>query len=391
MRVALIDPISTGHHVPYARGIAKGLRNAGHEPYAVGSAAWCASLSDLAQVVPLDWAPRGSASYFERQADSRHFYRLAFFACESNGINIAHLLYVDGALSALVRVGIPIGMKVISTLHWYPFLGLSVRQPKQALKALQVVAASWLLDRAGGNLVVHSIAAKKRLSRVGVSRVHAIDYPSAVSCFDVDEIGRETQRKRLGLSPDERLLLCFGGTRHDKGVDIAISSLAGTDRRTRLLVAGVEQDFDRRLLLELAEAHRVENQLLLQLEHVPEGDVVSLFSAADAVLLPYRPVFKGQSGPLAIAGSMGIPVIAADVPVLAETVTRFGLGRLFPAGDGVALNKLLREELPRIAEPEHRRFAAACDSANFEAGIVRIYEGVCAPARGPELSRELSE
>lgn len=98
-----------------------------------------------------------------------------------------------------------------------------------------------------------------------------------------------------------------------------------------------------------------------------------MFCAADAALLPYRPFFSGQSGPLVIAGSLGIPVIAANVPVLAETVTRFRLGRTFRAGSVGALAQALKAPLPAVDPNCHARFAAAHDPGRFGASYAAIY------------------
>ena len=173
--------------------------------------------------------------------------------------------------------------------------------------------------------------------------------------------------------------MCFGGTRHDKGVDLAIAALAGTAPDIQLLVAGLEQDFDRHALLALARQHGVSERLVLHLGHVPAADVAPIFAAADALLLPYRPVFTGQSGPLTIAGALGVPVIAADVPVLAETVVGHGLGGTFKAGSVRALQAVLRSEWPRADAAAQRRFAAACDPQRFAACNVEIYEQMRTP------------
>lgn len=392
MKVALIDFAPAGHHAPYAREIARGLEQAGHNTCAVGAAEWCESLSDCAESVPIEWTYRPSANYFERQAQRRDFFRLALRACRGAGVDVAHLLYVDGSFGSLVRTGFPRArdIAVVATLHWYPFLGLSLRQPKQALKGLLTVAGLWWLDQSAATLTVHSIAAQKWLRRVGIRRVHALDYPSDVTRNAADDQARQRYRAGLGVLNDSSLLLCFGGTRYDKGVDLAIEALAAASPKTQLLVAGAEQDFDRRALLALASKHRVESKLLLRLGRVPDNEVAELFGAADAVLLPYRPIFKGQSGPLTIAGSLGVPVIAADVPVLAETVTRFGLGRLFRAGDVNALSAALCEEWPRIDAAKLDCFADACNPGRFAMCNVAIYEHLHLPRRRPDGPQELA-
>lgn len=48
-------------------------------------------------------------------------------------------------------------------------------------------------------------------------------------------------RKSIGLESKSILQLCFGGTRYDKGADIAVNALGHLDDKYHLLVAGKEE------------------------------------------------------------------------------------------------------------------------------------------------------
>jgi glycosyltransferase involved in cell wall biosynthesis len=374
MKVALIDTDPSGHHAPYARDIVRGIQRAGHFAVAAGPAAWCTALDDLAGSLLVDWQPTAGMGRSRRLRAQRSFFERALRICVDAHVDVAHFLYLDGAIESLLFASIPTGIHVVATLHWYPFLGLTTRDPRQTAKAFLCLAALWGLVRRDVSVVVHSHNAQATLRRIGVHRVHAVDYPNATGAAGIDQDQRRRGRERLGVADDIRLLLCFGGTRFDKGVDLAIAALAGTDARIRLLVAGLEQDFHRGELLALARHHGVENRLLLSMGHVPECEVVPLFAAADALLLPYRPAFTGQSGPLTIAGALGVPIIASNVPVLAETLHNYALGSTFVAGDSSDLRRRLNAEWPRIDPFARRRFVAACDPQRFAARNVAIYE-----------------
>ena len=86
-----------------------------------------------------------------------------------------------------------------------------------------------------------------------------------------------------------------------------------------------------------------------------------------------RPMFTGQSGPLVMAAALGRPVIAADVPVLAETLTRFGLGRLFRAGDARDLARALRAAPPELSPTASRSMAEAADPRRFASAMLDVY------------------
>ena len=59
----------------------------------------------------------------------------------------------------------------------------------------------------------------------------------------------------------------------------------------------------------------------------------ALFIAAYVLILPYKKQFSGQSGPLTIATTYGIPIITTDVGELGETVRKNDLGLVVPSRD----------------------------------------------------------
>jgi glycosyltransferase involved in cell wall biosynthesis len=75
--------------------------------------------------------------------------------------------------------------------------------------------------------------------------------------------------------------------------------------------------------------------------YVHDDEVREFFGAADAVVLPYRR--SAASGPLSIAMSYGLPIIATDVGGIPEAVEGYEGAVLVPPRDPGALTRALRE------------------------------------------------
>lgn len=195
---------------------------------------------------------------------------------------------------------------------------------------------NWQL-RAADFHVTHNEALAEQVRRTELGRpilvcphpVYA-DYPSASG-----NLPRE-----YGLE-----LLCFGFVRPYKGVDVAIRALGVlADRDVRLTVAGeVWGDIGelRQLATDCGVAERVE----FLPHYIPDQRVADLFARADAVVAPYRSVTG--SGVLALAAHYCRPVVASDLPGLAEAIDHRRNGWLFPAADEAALADLLAREVTR--------------------------------------------
>jgi glycosyltransferase involved in cell wall biosynthesis len=75
-----------------------------------------------------------------------------------------------------------------------------------------------------------------------------------------------------------------------------------------------------------------------------------VFSAADLVVLSFRPGFRRNSGVLMDAVSWGVPVVCSDGSSIAEIVQGYRLGGTFTAGDAHSLARAVRNA-PGCIEP----------------------------------------
>ncbi len=127
-------------------------------------------------------------------------------------------------------------------------------------------------------------------------------------------------RSTLNLEDHHQVALFFGYIREYKGLDLLLeawSEVLEARPEARLVVAGDP--------VQLAPARRSELEdwaTRLGVHHhfgyVPFSHVARYFSAADALVMPYRHI--SQSGVLYLALSLGVPVLATRVGALPEVL-----------------------------------------------------------------------
>ncbi|MFC3834446.1 glycosyltransferase [Deinococcus rufus] len=371
-RITLFDPLDTGHHTGYATLLASGLVAQGWDVQVIGSPTLVSAVQAHVpqvhgDVLPL-YAP-GAAAYYqlprrEREAVNIRFFRAALTLARAHDAQVAHLLYLDSYtqsfLLALASMK-PVlgGMRVRATLHWLYFLRAYKSPPGHPLAEAFHLGLLAALGRLGVRVAVHSRTLATQLSsRVPGLSVDTVPYFAEVPRVKAADRRpvRQARRAALGLADQDIAILAFGGTRHDKGSDIAIRALARLPEHYHLLVVGPARAFDADALVTLAQECGVAHRAHFRVEYVPDDEVEDYFLAADAVVLPYRRVFAGQSGPLLIAASLGVPVVASDVGVLTETVRAYDLGVLCPPEDDAALAHALAQVGTLSPRTETARF-----------------------------------
>ncbi len=189
-----------------------------------------------------------------------------------------------------------------------------------------------------GALIVHAAALRPQAERVapGVPVVDGFlpvfaNVAAATGPAGPDEV--VALRRRLGVETCP-LLLTFGYVRPYKGVEDAIAAMAHVRTRAVLLVAG-ECWESPDLYRDAAEAAGVTDHVVLDFRYVPNDEIPVMFTAADAVVLPYRTAT--QSAVAALAFAFDRPVVATRAGGLAELVEDGVTGALVPPSDPEAL------------------------------------------------------
>jgi glycosyltransferase involved in cell wall biosynthesis len=168
-------------------------------------------------------------------------------------------------------------------------------------------------------------------------------------------------RARLGIAPDDRVLLFFGNIAPYKGLEYlaqALPRLLASSPRYRLVVAGPLKpgcdDYWNRVQAMLT-AHR--DRVVVRAQFIPDEDVEIFCKAADVLVLPYVHIF--QSGVLFLGFSFGLPALVADVGSLKDDIIEGETGFSFQPRDVDALvDAVIRHfdsELAEIPDDVRRR------------------------------------
>ena len=158
-------------------------------------------------------------------------------------------------------------------------------------------------------------------------------------------VSKDEARQKLGLPKEDKIVLFFGFIRHYKGLDILLQSMA--DERIKkagikLMIAGEFYE-DNRKYFDLIDRLKIQDQLIVKTDFIPDLEVRNYLCAADAVIQPYRNAT--QSGVTPLAYHFEKPMVVTNVG---------GLASLVP-----------HEKVGLVAEPTPRSIADA---------ILRVYQ-----------------
>jgi glycosyltransferase involved in cell wall biosynthesis len=343
--IVLVDPISTGHHLEYASVLAKGLRQRGYSVRLIGPRLLLEYLSTQNAID--DGIEVDSPGVWSQISKTRFMIRSNRIA-KSLSPQILHYLYLDRFLapafvSQIVKLT---GISLFATLHWGYMLPNYAVDLRQKMKApLEIISLSGLAGLEM-RILTHSDKLASELNILTkTDSFKYVPYPlnsSILPGVPARNAHGKFMRIKLNLHEQDVLILIFGGTRYDKGADIGIKALSLLPPNYHLLFAGREEYFSREMLEVQARRAGVLNRVHFHLNFIPDAEISNYFLGCDIVLLPYRKIFSGQSGPLTIAAGLGRPVVAPDLLILMELVANYKLGRVYPVENESAMAAALR-------------------------------------------------
>ncbi len=188
--------------------------------------------------------------------------------------------------------------------------------------------------------IVHTEYIGEQLKQIGVKNIKKIEYP----CFErvLDKYSL-TLKDKYNIPRDRKVLLAFGGTRYDKGLDLLLDALKGVEARFHLVIAGKAEDFNKEFVEEHIKDYR--QNVSCYLEFIEENMMEELFALCDIVVLPYRFKFAGASGPLTTGVANGKMIIGPDNNSVGDIICENHLGQLFRTEDVYALSKAIEKAL----------------------------------------------
>lgn len=256
------------------------------------------------------------------------------------GLEVAHLhIFHSGPLEVLaVLLARLAGLAVVVTVH-----DVESFRPGSSSAVFRR-----LIYGAAARLVVHNRATEAELRALSPGVAHKLRVVSHGSYLGLVPAltPRAKARFALGLAPAEPVVLFFGQIKEIKGLDLLIHAF-GELRRSigacRLVIAGKVWKSDFAQYQALIDAQGIGPDVIAHVRYIDDAQMPRYYGAADVVVLPYRRIY--QSGVLLMAMSLGVPVLASDLPGMADVVVHGRNGYLFRAGDASDLARVLKAVL----------------------------------------------
>lgn len=230
----------------------------------------------------------------------------------------AHYAYPDGYAATVIgeRLNIPVFITARGT-----DINLFSRMPLIRPKIVQA------LNRAAGVIAV-SEALKTRMVELGISPEKIAVIRNGIDREVFYPRDRDDARRRLGLDPEDRILLCVAALVPVKGIDRLIAAMAllkaaEPESRLKLLVIG--EGSERRALESQIATLNLQDCIRL-LGAKPQNELADWYSAADLFCLASHR--EGHPNVVVEALACGLPVVAANVGGVAELVSSQMYGRL---------------------------------------------------------------
>ncbi|MBN1755103.1 glycosyltransferase family 4 protein [bacterium] len=324
----------------------------------------------------------------------RHKLQEVVHYCHQNGIVLLHLLYLDIYIIPLyraLRAGGKGGLSIIGTQHWSRLhrpkkRGILSRAFNSAIGRYRGFCLRRLFNRKIlDHIIVHrELIHRELLSRFGLKPERFTVIPYFIPPVPERNFDRGILADRYNCSGFDRILLLFGGWRVDKGADLLIRAVnqlhSQTQRRLKIIIAGTPLHFSELKLRKMIDAKAVDSIELIP-GYLSNREKEELFFLSDGLLLPYRPSFEGESGPLNEAIARGKTIIASNIPIFQSIIGDNQLGLLYRWNSTKELCKILKnyaegdyDQLLPVYRNNMARVVQEQSVANFQNQYIRLYQ-----------------
>ena len=274
--------------------------------------------------------------------------------------DVIHFLYGD-VFYRYFGVGLRLfkQYKTIVTLHW------------AKSKPIEIISTKMICSQID-KVVVHSDYIKQSLKGYGVKNAEHIEYPQ----FNKHSITKQNACRYWGLREDVPTILCMGNTRYDKGLDILLDALKSVNVPFQLLIAGKEESFDKGYIEK--EASPYLDRVKLCLHFLSDEELANAFGVSDIVVLPYRLVFNGASGPLGEGVALEKCIVGPDHGTLGYTIRENHLGYTFESENRESLAIVLNEALSMsfVMDDKYKSYRDSLDPKKFSEKYEDVYNSV---------------
>ena len=221
--------------------------------------------------------------------------------------------------------------------------------------------------------VTHTEYIYDNLKRLGINNIEHIEYPYLEEKKNYD---KQKLKKEFGISENRKVLLAFGETRYDKGLDILLKALDNITEPFHLIIAGKPTEITADTIRELTAKYKSNNTLFLS--YIDNELMYQVFYLSDIVVLPYRRKFAGASGPLTTAVAYGKMVIGPDRNSIGKIIAENHLGDVFECENQKSLEQCVSRSIRKVFEYDSyaKAYQKAISKDVFMCNYQRIYNDI---------------
>ena len=256
--------------------------------------------------------------------------------------DILHLLYFDPLYIVAPIFRNKKNKKIIATLHHYP-------QSKVKENLLRIFSKK--IDI----IIVHSEYLKNELSNIGIDNVYVIDYPvfNEYETKDIEEIKQE-----FTLDSDKYIISALGGTRYDKGLDILLEAFEYIEEEVKdkiqINICGKEECIKCDYIINKCKSLNINYRL--KLDYISDEEFYNNVKVSDSIVIPYRKIFNGNSGPMTEGIYQNKPIIAPNSANLGYLMNKYNLGIDFESENPKDLAKSIKKLIENGWEPNEKTY-----------------------------------
>ena len=266
-----------------------------------------------------------------------NFLKIIFFRLKGYRIIHVHWLYIfpfGFVMKGFYYLCKSLGIRVVWEMHNILPHGYGENDKKKC---------RWFYEKSDAIIFhsEHDIQRAKDLLNTNTDKTHTIIPHGNFNGSYENTISKKEARRRLNILDDDRVILCFGFIRRNRGYEYLIDAAKALEN-TVVIIAGKSEDKD--VCKQLLAYEKRFPQLRVFVKWIPDEEIQVYFNASDIVVLPYTDITTSGVIPLAYAFSR--PVVTTNIGGLKDIVTE-DTGMIVPARDADALRKAIENIFSR--------------------------------------------
>ena len=216
-----------------------------------------------------------------------------------------------------------------------------------------------------------------------LSRCSVIHHGSYIGQLP-EKIDKRIAKQKFSIESDCFTFLFFGQIKRVKGLDVLMEAFSklvkSCDKKVKLIIAGKVWKDDFEIYEKIIKENNLSEYLILDIKYIDDAEIVSYYSAADCIVLPYKKIF--QSGVLLMAQSYQVPVIVSDLQGMTEIVTDGKNGFVFQTENSDSLCQKMKQVMEfrnnqELLQNAYQKLQTEYNWDDIARQQIEVMQGIC--------------